>query len=401
VRINGNWSGTVEGGNGANHIDWHWRNGSIGTGATADARDIRLEGSIEFTDDESDVLSLSPNGWFRFEESHGFSSRRYQVTADGSGQLTRRVLFDGREHPLDEEAHAWLRAAIPEMLRETAMNAPVRVRRILRQGGPAAVIAEINKIHSSGAKRRYIVELAQAATLNTEQSQSILRLVRGIASDGDKASTLVALGRSVLKDGTREYALDAASSISSSGDRRRVLLIFAEADPSNATLTGVARSAEGIASDGDKASVLVDLAGRYRGNEGMRGAFFRAAESIHSSGDRARVLIAVLDRSNLTPAALIDCVRSADRIPSDGDKARVLMNVLERRDAPAEAVVAAVQATSRVSSDGEKARLLLAAVGHASGKPDVRTEIRNALKTLHSDTDYRRIVTELDRQTAI
>jgi beta-lactamase regulating signal transducer with metallopeptidase domain len=462
VHISGNWAGTVEGGNGADHIDWHWRN-------LGDALDIRLEGSIEFTDDESDVRSLSPNGWFTFEESHGFSSKRYQVTADGSGQLTRRYLIDGRERALDAEAHAWLRSAIPQMLRETAINAPARVQRILRQGGPNAVIAEIDNIRSSGARRKYTLELSHATTLNTEQTQAILRMVRAIPSDGDKATTLVGLGRPILKDDVRDYALAAASSIKSDGDRRRVLLSFAQADPSQATLTGIARSSEGISSDGDKASVLVDLAGRYRGNEEMRGPFFRAEESIRSSGDRARVLVAVLtlggdqrdsivdalraaasisadgdkarvlaeaarhgtaddsvrraffvaantiassseharvllailDKPGVGAAAIIDGVHSADLISSDSDKARVLNQVLQQRDASPEVLIAAVRAASRVSSDSEKARLLLVAAGHSAGNPAVRAEIRNAVKTIHSDAEFRRVTAELDRRTAI
>jgi hypothetical protein len=77
------------------------------------------------------------------------------------------------------------------------------------------------------------------------------------------------------------------------------------------------------------------------------------------------------------------------------------MKVLERPDASAEVMIAAVQSAARVSSDGEKGRLLMAALNHASGKPAVRTEVRNALKTLDSDGEYRRVANELDRQSAI
>ena len=40
-----------------------------------------------------------------------------------------------------------------DLLRESGIDAPERVRRILKQGGAAAVVAEISKIHSDGTKR--------------------------------------------------------------------------------------------------------------------------------------------------------------------------------------------------------------------------------------------------------
>jgi beta-lactamase regulating signal transducer with metallopeptidase domain len=447
---------------GEHNFDWHWRDG-------LSARDLRAQGNIEFTDDESDIKSMSPGSWFSFEESHGFASRRFQAMADGSGNITRKYLVDGREVPLDDQGRAWLRAAIPEMLRETGFDVAGRVRRIMGRGGAQAVIAEIGRIQSNGAKRRYIQELIPIGNLNKDQLQTVFRIVREISSDGDKASLLISLSRYSSQDSLRDYVFEAVSTIHSSGDRRRVLMNYAQQDPSRATLTAVARSAEGIQSDGDKASVLIELAGHYRTNEDMRRPFFRTAESINSSGDRARVLMAVvgnagdhrdtlvdalratagipsdgdkarvlihaagywkdddtvrrayfeaanavnssgdharvlnavLGRSGVSSATLIDGVHSADRIQSDGDKAHVLMSVIQRSEASNDVLIAAVQAAAHLSSDGDKGRVLLEAAQRASGKPAVRSEIRNALRTLHSDGEYRRVMSVLDKETAI
>jgi len=144
------------------NTDWRWRDGSA-------SRELRISGRVEFTDDEADVRSLSPGGWFSIEDSRGLSSRRYQIAADNSGQLTRHYIVDGRDHPMDEEGRAWLRALLPDIVRETGIDARERVERLLKRGGPDAVLAEIAKIHSSSARRRYIQELVSAARLKDEQ----------------------------------------------------------------------------------------------------------------------------------------------------------------------------------------------------------------------------------------
>jgi hypothetical protein len=143
---------------------------------------MRVHGDVHFNDEETDVKAMSADGFFSYEESFGFSSRRYRATSDSSGQIVRHYLVDGREKPLDADARAWLRAALPDLLRDSGIDAPERVRRILKKGGAAAVLAEIAKIHSDGTKRLYIRELVPIGNLNTDQFQSVLRDVRGMGS---------------------------------------------------------------------------------------------------------------------------------------------------------------------------------------------------------------------------
>lgn len=375
-----NYSGSFD------QIDWHWRDG-------LSARDLRIHGAIEFTDDESDVKSVSSGGWFSYEESHGFSSRRYQVMGDAA--MTRRYTVDGREHAIDEEARAWLRASMPEMLRESGINAPERVRRILRQGGAQAVLAEIGKIHSDGVKLRYIQELTPIGNLNTDQYQTVLRIVRGIGSDGDKSSLVIFLAKYTLKDNLRDYLFDAISTIHSSGDRQRALTAIAKEDPTRATLTAVAKSTEGIASDGDKAGVLVQLAQHYRGNEDMRRPFFRAAESIRSSGDRARVLVAVIEGAGDHRDTLVDALRATATISGDGDKARVLADAAEYWKDDDAVRRAFFDAANAVNSSGDHARVLLAVANRAGVGASSLIEVVRSADRIPSDGDKGRVLSNV------
>jgi beta-lactamase regulating signal transducer with metallopeptidase domain len=393
-------------------------------------REMRIQGVVHFNDDDTDVKTMSPDGFFSYEESYGFSSRRYQAMPDASGQIVRHYLVDGRDKPFDADAQAWLRAALPDILRDSGIDAPERVRRILSQGGPSAVLAEIAKIHSDGTKRLYIRELVPIGNLNTDQFQSVLRDVRGMGSDGEKAALLVFLAPYTLKDNLRDYAFEAEKTIHSDGEKHRVLTQFLMKDTSRPTLTLVARAALEISSDGEKAAVLVDLTHYLRGNSDVAHPFFRAAESIHSDGEKARVLMAAIASAGEQRDTLSDTLHVAESISSDGEKAqvlthadaywkeddiirgaffgtartihsdgekaRVLTSLIGRGSLSNRTLIETVHCAQGISSDGEKARVLVAVADRSTGKSDVREEIKTAAKSIHSDGEYRRVMAAVD-----
>ena len=130
---------------------------------------MKIDGAIEFTDDDRDVKSLSPGGHFRMEEGTWLSGRMYDVKADSAGNLTKTYSVGSSVKPLDSEGPEWLERLLPQMIRDSGIGAGPRVARMLRQGGPQAVIHEIGLIHSDGSKRIYLEQLFSQATLNTEQ----------------------------------------------------------------------------------------------------------------------------------------------------------------------------------------------------------------------------------------
>ncbi len=393
-------------------------------------REMRLHGDVHFNDDDSDVQSMSADGFFSYEESFALSSRRYQATEGSSGQIQRRYMVDGRDKPFDADAQAWLRAALPDLLRDSGIDAAARVRRILKRGGVAAVLTEIGRIHSDGSKHLYIRELVPIGNLNTDQFQSVMRLVRGMNSDGEKAALLVFLTPYTLNNNLRTYTFEAVKTIHSDGEKHRVLTHFILEDSSRETYAMAARAALDINSDGEKAAVLVDLAQHLRSDPSLSHPFFRAAESIHSDGERARVLMAAIasageQRDTLSDAlraagsmnsdgekALVlthadayfkedDSVRrayfdSAATIHSDGEKARVLTSLVERGGLSARTLIEAVHCAIHINSDGEKARVLVDVADHSNGKADVKEEIKTAAGSIHSDGEYRRVMAAID-----
>jgi len=357
---------------------------------------VKVDGAIEFTDDDRDVKSLSPGGHFRVEEGTWLSRRAYDVKADSHGGLTKTYSVGWSAKPMDAEGRAWVERLLPQVIRDSGIGAAPRVTRILRQGGPQAVITEIGLIHSDGSRRIYLEQLFSQAPLNSEQLKDAAKLIRGISSDGDKAQVLVTVDGKYFTGELRPYFFEAAKSISSDGDKRKVLSDIIKKDAeSTDTLINVARAAKHISSDGDKAEVLTEVAHSYRVNDGLDMPYFEAVNSISSDGDHARVLSALLAAHGDDRDTLAWTLRSAEKISSDGDKARVLKEAVSRYSDDELVRKAFFDAANSISSSGDHQQVLVALVHRQGVDATTLGGIAKSAQRISSDGDKARVLVEL------
>src|SRR5262245_51945876 len=77
------------------------------------SRSFATRGSIEFTDEDRDVKTISPGGYLRIEEGNWFRTERsYEVRSDSSGSLARTYRVGGRVRPMDADGQAWTAGAM-------------------------------------------------------------------------------------------------------------------------------------------------------------------------------------------------------------------------------------------------------------------------------------------------
>src|SRR4029453_10451885 len=150
----------------------------------------------EFTDDDADVKRLSPGGSLRIRDGGMMTSlvggHTVEFTADGSGNITRRFWTGSTERPFDPEGRKWLSSVLPRFIRQSGIGASARVARILKQKGPAGVLAEISLIEGSWSKRRYFSELVKTGTLGASATrQALVQASREIDSDFELATFLI------------------------------------------------------------------------------------------------------------------------------------------------------------------------------------------------------------------
>jgi beta-lactamase regulating signal transducer with metallopeptidase domain len=326
--------------------------------------DVRLNGKVTFTEDETGISSMAPDAVAVFLERTRAEEREVIVRPSDSG-LTYAYTRNGVAAPFDGAAQAWFGRMVAMVLRESAVNAGPRVARVRAQGGVDAVLRMIAGIHSSGSKRaHYLALLDQGGLSSTEADRLVRQAGREISSSGDLRAVLVKAAPLVRGESRSVPAVEqAAAAVPSSGDRTAVLMAFG-ATTDKAMLLGVMRVAETIPSSGDKARLLSELTVRYfeGGDAELRDAYFRTLDTVPSSGDKRRVLIGVLAGYAGSPSVALDVVAASSSVASSGDRAAVLLGVANSgalRDAKVRE--AYLKAADALPSMGDRNRVLAAA----------------------------------------
>jgi hypothetical protein len=322
--------------------------------------EIRAKGGLEFTDDDSDVKSMARDGYLMIEERRGSMSRRLEVSPGADAEPQRMFFVRGQAHAFDQEGRSWLAEVLPDVIRNTAIGAPARVRRIYKQRGADGVLNEISLIKSDGAKRIYFRELLGIGNLGVATLRKTARQVaREISSDGEKAVLLIETADLYLGDKAiaPDY-FEAVGSISSDGEHRRVLSAILKKSPDTENILRALKSARAISSDGEKANLLIQHSVVFLEHPTSLPSLFDVINSISSDGEHARVLSSLLKRNALGKENLMRVLRSTERISSDGEKANVLISAARIYASDASALSAIADVTKTISSDSERQRVL-------------------------------------------
>ena len=362
-------------------------------------------GKIVFSPDERQIAQLSPGGFARFRERTSSFDRAVSVTAVGDGSLNYTALVNGAPAPFDATMQAWLAQLLPTVLREIPVNVPERVARFRAQGGVPAVLQEIGRIRSSGAKRAHYEELIKnGPTLSDADLERIIGQVgRDLTSSGDLSAVLQMLPRKAMQSpGARRGISDALSHIQSSGDKTNTLQTLAP-NADRELLLLLAQAAESLPSSGDKANFLIATAAEYLnpGNAQLRDAYFRTTSSLQSSGDMANVLIAAMPYGHANAPIALQVVETSKGLASSGDAANVLISLVAQRvlqPSDTRATLAAIQRTMTMGSSGDRANVLITIAGaNLLTTREVKDAFMKATLALPSDGDRANVLASAAR----
>jgi beta-lactamase regulating signal transducer with metallopeptidase domain len=355
---------------------------------------VNYRGVIEFTDDDTDVKSISPGGYLKIREGGLLSSRSVEFRADASGALERRYWVGSSEKPFEPEGREWLARALPRFIRQTGLGAAGRVARILRSGGVEAVLAEIGLIEGSWARRIYYSELLKSDTLDERAIEQILgRVGRDLESDFELATLLIGSADPLLINETaRKAYFDAARTIGSDFEMRRVYSSALDKGPVSVdVLAGILEASVAIEGDFEAASLLIQIARLQALDARTAPLFFRVLEGVASDFEHRRVLGELVSSGAATPETLGGALDSALEIGSDFEQASLLLAILKQHSI--EAVRAPFfRAVDSIDSPFERGRVLQAAARRADASPDTVIAILRATQEMRGSFECSQVL---------
>ena len=346
---------------------------------------VNYRGAIEFTDDDSDVKSISPGGSLKITESGIFSRRTVEFRADASGTLERRYWVGRSEKPFEPEGRQWLAQALPRFIRQTGLGAEGRVARILGAKGVDGVLAEIALIEGSWARRLYYTELLKHDQLDERSIERVLaRVGDDLESDFELATFLIgSADRLLVSDATRKAYFEASRTIGSDFEMRRVYSAALQKGPvPPEVLADLLDASLAIGSDFEAASLLIQIAKLQPVDPRSLQLFVKALAGVQSDFEQRRALDALVASGGLSADTLPPVLDSAVSIDSDFEQASFLLAILKHHSIEGAPRAAFFRAVETVGSPFERGRVLQAIAKRDDASPDTIIAILRATQAM-------------------
>jgi beta-lactamase regulating signal transducer with metallopeptidase domain len=332
---------------------------------------IEVEGDVEFNARESDVVRLGPNAYVEIEETRGATTRAIRI-AGKDGRIVRLYSVGKSVRPLDDDGRAWLAQKIPDIFRITGFDAERRAKRMLTEGGPLRLMAEIDAIKSDSVRAEYLGQLFAQAQLDEAQFAKAMTQIEAIESDFEKRRALEialerdlftpayqtrlltiaagfesdferaewlsqALPRFEIGDAERAQWTKTLSTFDSDFERRRTLERMIEVGRPQATAVTIAlQSARAMDSDFERRSLLEKAAGS--GIDLTDSDYLQVVDALDSDFEQREALLALI-KSGIPSRERSDAIlRSARGIDSEFERSQVLEALVAKMPDDAELI---------------------------------------------------------------
>jgi hypothetical protein len=323
---------------------------------------IRVEGTIEFNDDGTDVARISSGGSFDLEIQEGGHTRRVEIR-NTRGRLDRSYWVDGREHAWDGEARAWFSDALIDLDRHSGVMVDHRFKSLMSQGGPSRVLEEIPQLSSDYVKGLYFDRLLDTSLDRPTMRRLIELAGRELDSDYELGKALAkAVDRKALDDPQAHASFLAATDrLESDYEHARVLMmVVSRHDISSAATATALQSAARLSSDYERGRVLAALSEHAPFDLAGERIYLKAASELSSDYARSQALTALLERQKLDATSLSPLLTSIASIESDYYRSGVLVELLGHTKLGAQERELYRKAAQSISSEYYRNRALAA-----------------------------------------
>lgn len=327
-----------------NDQNWDKREHVYKTSDSFSSFEVRYKGKIMVNDNDSDVTSISPNGYLKIEKSSFGNSRAIIIESNPDGKLTREYYEGKTKMDFNPDGAKWLEDILLDVIRHTGIGGKERVLRIYNKEGLNGVFEE----SEDGSDHDYI---------------RISGIVVNYSYSGTNIKNLY------------------------------FKTIIDEIKLSDEELLDFLRELPEVRSNSTKGTILRIIIDKYELNSYNQNKFLKATSSLSYNTERGNTLRKFQQKYEINEKnseEYFDIIRDMD---INSEKGNVLKPLLRSQKLDDDTMVELLKAVKTFSSTPEKAAVLRVAAKHMSKDSRVIEEYKEAVWTL--DSDYRYIKEEL------
>ncbi len=354
--------------------------------------EIKYTGEISFTDDETAIKSMSPDGYLKYKKN----GKKIVVTADSKSQILYEINDGDKKSILNDDEKIFLAEVVKVMI-EYGVDAKNRVERIYKKGGSKAVMAEIKNMKSDYVKAIYLDYLLETNSLTASEMTEIADNVHFIlSSDFEKGKLLKKFSSKYLSNAaTAQAYLGAVKSINSDFEKANAIKAILNQPLTQEQFTQVLAVANSIGSDFEKANVLKEVIANNKISSAQFPEVLNATSKINSDFEKANVLKLILKNDNLAEEQFNETIAVIATVGSDFEKANVLKEALTKNKISSAQFSEVLKVTSQIHSDFEKANVLKQILKDNKLPEDQFNETLAAISTVGSDFEKANVLKQL------
>lgn len=312
---------------------------------------VETRGKMEASDDDKDIVSMSPDGYLEITKTV-FGSKRVIVISPGTGGL-KKEYYEGRTLVAWEpEGRKYLSEILPEILRSTTIAAESRVNRIYRSGGVNAVLQEIRNIEGDYVRSAYADILVKVNQPSQNYPVIIKEVSRIMDSDHYRTEFITDNLRIFSSSKEAMQAVYAATrDMDSDHYKTQVIKEALATGPASVESVNQALLATGdMDSDHYKTEVLTSLLKQDNLTDAIMAEMINATKNMDSDHYRTQVLTMALSKPGLSSVSFQRALEAVKMMDSDHYKTEVLTNLVDNNLSP-DVQTILIAATSSIESD--------------------------------------------------
>jgi hypothetical protein len=357
--------------------------------------EVSYNGKIAFTDDEKDIKSISPGGYFKFKKTT-FGNQRSVVFEGLQDGTLKRTYHEGRkELPYEPEGRKWVSDVLPEFIENSGIGVEDRVQRIYAREGAKGVLTAATRVNSDYVKAAYYNHLLQHQLSPADLQTMLTHVGTNMSSDYERVKVLRKIPASALEnDKTMQGYLSAVTNLGSDYERSRALRhAMSNQKLSDAHYNLALQTLDKMGSDYEKGKIITELLQRDNLSDKHMSHLLRSTNAMGSDYEKGKILAKAASNKKLSPASTQEWLQVAQRFSSDYEKRKIYSSLLKNQQLTDEQFVALIQASESISSSYEKSEMLTS-IGKVMPKnnPKVADAYRKAAKTISSDYEYGKVI---------